>query len=113
MNHKIKSKIWIETNGEVFIGEGRVKLLKAIAQTGSLSKAAKSLNMSYKKAWTLIDVMNNRSKEPIVTTSIGGRGGGGATLTEYGTKLINIFDSINKNCWEFLEEQLQSHLGEK
>ncbi len=49
MTYKIKSKIWIESDGKILLGEGRVQLLKAIKETGSLSKAAKKLNMSYKK----------------------------------------------------------------
>ena len=51
MAYQIKSKIWIESNGKILLGEGRVQLLKAIKETGSLSKAAKKLKMSYKKAW--------------------------------------------------------------
>ena len=50
MEYKIKSRIWIEVDGEILLGEGRVSLLKAIEKTGSLSKASKSLGMSYKKA---------------------------------------------------------------
>ena len=76
MSYKIKSRIWIETNGEILLGEGRVALLKAIHETGSLSKAAKSLNMSYKKAWSLIDAVNKRAEQPVTSPRIGGKGGG-------------------------------------
>ena len=86
MNYKIKSRIWIEADDNVLLGEGRVRLLKAIDETGSLSKAAKSMQMSYKKAWTLIDAVNKSSIKPVTITSIGGKGGGGAVLTEYGKK---------------------------
>ena len=108
MSLKIKSRIWVEVEGQVMLGEGRVRLLKAIADTGSLSKAAKELNMSYKKAWRLIDTVNKNAKYPVVHTSIGGQGGGGATLTAYGEKLIVAFDEINKNCWTFLDKQVAS-----
>ncbi|MFL1011460.1 winged helix-turn-helix domain-containing protein [Flavisericum labens] len=107
MNYKIKSRIWIEANGHVLLGEGRVQLLKAIEETGSLSKAAKSLNLSYKKAWQLLDSVNKSAKEPVTINSIGGKGGGGAELTEYGQSLITAFDDINKNCWAFLDKQLE------
>lgn len=106
MDYKIKSRIWIEANGHILLGEGRVSLLKAIAKTGSLTKAAKSLGMSYKKAWSLIDAINKRAKKPVISTSIGGKGGGGAILTSYGESLINTFDVINQNCWAFLDEQI-------
>ena len=110
MGYKIKSRIWIESDGNTLLGEGRVHLLKAIDETGSLSKAAKSLNMSYKKAWNLIDAVNSNAKEPVITTSIGGKGGGGAVLTPYGKHLITLFETINKNCWAFLETQINENL---
>ena len=107
MGYKIKSRIWIESENNVLLGEGRVHLLKAIKETGSLSKAAKSLNISYKKAWQLLDSVNKSAKKPVTINSIGGKGGGGAELTKYGISLINAFDEINKNCWAFLDEQLE------
>ncbi|WP_103069452.1 winged helix-turn-helix domain-containing protein [Aquimarina sediminis] len=107
MDYKIKSRIWIESEHGMFLGEGRVKLLKAIAQTGSLSKAASSLEMSYKKAWNLLDSMNKATKEPLVVTTTGGKGGGGANLTVYGEKVIQTFDTINQKCWEFLDKELK------
>ncbi|WP_025743875.1 winged helix-turn-helix domain-containing protein [Aquimarina pacifica] len=107
MDYKIKSRIWIESEHGVFLGEGRVKLLKAIAQTGSLSKAASTLEMSYKKAWNLLDSMNKTAKEPLVITATGGKGGGGADITDYGQKVIQTFDTINQKCWEFLDHELQ------
>ncbi|WP_412987714.1 winged helix-turn-helix domain-containing protein [Pontimicrobium sp. IMCC45349] len=107
MDYKIKSRIWIESGEHVFLGEGRVRLLKAIAETGSLSKAAKELKMSYKKAWTLLNAINTSAKKPVVVTSIGGKNGGGAELTKYGENLIAVFDTINKECWTFLDTQLK------
>lgn len=106
MSYKIRSRIWIESDDNVLLGEGRVHLLKAIEETGSLSKAAKSINLSYKKAWDLIDSVNKSAKKPVIITSTGGKGGGGAELTEYGKSLILAFDDINKKCWVFLDEQL-------
>ncbi len=110
MKYKIKSRIWIEADGNILLGEGRVALLKAIAETGSLSKAAKSLGMSYKKAWSLIDAVNKRAEKPVINTIIGGKGGGGAKLTDYGKQLVNAFDTINENCWSFLDEQISKQL---
>jgi molybdate transport system regulatory protein len=107
MDYRIKSRIWIEADGDTLLGEGRVSLLKAIESTGSLSKAAKSLKMSYKKAWSLIDAVNKRAEHPVIVMSTGGKGGGGATLTPYGKSLINTFETINKNCWTFLDEQIK------
>lgn len=107
MDYKIKSRIWIESENNVLLGEGRVQLLKAINETGSLSKAAKSINISYKKAWGLLDSINKSAKKPVTINSVGGKGGGGAALTDYGKALILVFEDINKNCWEFLDKQLE------
>ncbi|WP_298238120.1 LysR family transcriptional regulator [uncultured Algibacter sp.] len=106
MSYKIKSRIWIESEDNVLLGEGRVHLLKAINKTGSLSKAAKSLNISYKKAWQLLDSVNKSAKKPVTINSIGGKGGGGAELTDYGKSLVQAFDEINRNCWAFLDKEL-------
>lgn len=106
MEYKIKSRIWIEADGEILLGEGRVSLLKAIEETGSLSKAAKALGMSYKKAWSLIDAVNSRAKAPVCNTKIGGKQGGGTQITAYGKSLIETYESINNNCWEFLDKQI-------
>ena len=108
MDYKIKSRIWIEADGNILLGEGRVNLLKAIDEEGSLTKAAKSLGMSYKKAWSLIDAVNKRSEKPVTTSSIRGKGGGGAQLTAYGKSLVEAFETINENCWEFLDEQIKN-----
>ncbi len=107
MNYSIKSRIWIESNGKVLLGHGRIELLKAIDQYGSLSKAAKALQLSYKKAWQLVDAVNKSAKQPVTINSIGGKNGGGMQLTDYGKNLIKIFETINENCWAFLDEQLK------
>ncbi|MDX1365760.1 MAG: LysR family transcriptional regulator [Arenibacter latericius] len=106
--YKIKSRIWIEAGDNVFLGEGRVKLLKAIDEEGSLSKAAKSLGMSYKKAWTLVDAVNKSAKKKVVVKTVGGAKGGGTKITPYGKKLMEAFENINKNCWAFLDQQLKA-----
>ena len=106
--YSIKSRIWIEGQDGVFLGEGRVKLLKAIIEEGSLSKAALSINMSYKKAWKLIDSMNQNSEEPVVTKITGGSNGGGTFVTDYGKQMIKIFDDVNQRCKDFLDSELKS-----
>ncbi|MFC6266738.1 winged helix-turn-helix domain-containing protein [Frigoriflavimonas asaccharolytica] len=106
---KIKSKIWIETENGILLSEGRVQLLKKIDEMGSLNKASKALNISYQKAWRLIDEVSKTTKKPLIETKIGGAKGGGTILTPYGKSLITIFETINKDCWKFLDEQLKKH----
>lgn len=102
---KIKSRIWIETDQGMFLGNGRVQLLKAIIETGSLTKAAKSLKMSYKKAWNLVDSVNKNAAQEVVKTSTGGKEGGGAIVTDYGKTLIQKFEELNEQTIAFLNEK--------
>ena len=69
----MKSKIWIEVGERVLLGKGRVCSLSAIRETGSRSKAARYMPMSYKKAGLPIRVVNKSGKKPVVTTHIGGK----------------------------------------
>ena len=103
----IKSRIWIEQEGEVFLGFGRVELLKKIEETNSISSAAKAMQMSYKKAWKLINTMNCTSKLPLVITNAGGKDGGGTTLTDYGKETIIQFETLNAACENFLNDQFK------
>lgn len=108
MRYKIKSKIWIEVDGNIFLGEGRIALLKSIKITKSLSKSAKELGMSYKKAWNLIDTVNKNALQPMVSKSTGGKGG--TKLTFYEKKMIDAFETIHKNCWKYLDKQEEKYL---
>lgn len=103
--YKIKSRIWIESDDGMFLGNGRVKLLKAIDETGSLSKAAKAIGMSYKKAWNLIDSVNKHAQQIVVEKSTGGKDGGGTKVTEYGKELIAQFDALNAETISFINRQ--------
>ena len=101
--YKVKSRIWIENDQGMFLGNGRVRLLKAILETGSLSAAAKELGMSYKKAWNLIDSVNKNAAQEVVHKSVGGKAGGGAVVTEYGKSLIEKFEKLNQDTIAFLK----------
>ncbi|AWG23521.1 molybdenum transporter [Flavobacterium faecale] len=99
----------METDDGMVISEGRVKLLKLIAETGSLNKAAKAMELSYQKAWKLVDVSNKSAKHPLIETQVGGNKGGGTVLTPYGKSLIDAFEKINANCWEFLDTEFKKY----
>jgi molybdate transport system regulatory protein len=76
------------------IGPGKIALLEHIEASGSLSKAARELGMSYRRAWLLLDDLNHALGEPVSTASVGGAGGGGARLTEYGRRLIAAYRDV-------------------
>ncbi len=85
-------RLWVDVGGASFLGRGRIELLKRIDRDGSISAAARSLNMSYRTAWKHIESMNRITSSPLVTTEIGGSHGGGSRLSPLGKRLIEIFE---------------------
>ena len=105
---KVKSRIWIEKDNVPFLGNGRIQLLKEVDKTHSMNAAAKSLNMSYKKAWRLLNEINSSAKEPVLEKQIGGKDGGGTHITPYGKRLIERFEKLNEACIGFLEKEFKN-----
>lgn len=103
--YKIRSRIWICGDNGTFLGEGRVHLLKKIDEHGSIAKAAKDLNMSYKKAWKLVQSMNAFAEEPLVERTTGGKDGGGSKLSLKGKNSIIEFEKMMQEIAGFTEEK--------
>ncbi|KAF1023807.1 MAG: Molybdenum-pterin-binding protein MopA [Paracidovorax wautersii] len=82
----------------IAIGPGKVALLEAVAETGSISAAARQFGMSYRRAWLLIDEMNKALVEPVVATATGGAHGGGARLTDTGRKVITHYRAVESTA---------------
>ena len=80
------------------IGPGKVALLEAIARTGSITAAAKSLEMSYRRAWMLVDETNRCLIGPAVETATGGRQGGGTSLTQIGSEFVSRYRALEKEA---------------
>jgi molybdate transport system regulatory protein len=76
------------------VGPGKIRLLEAIRDTGSISKAGIALGMSYRRAWLLVDDMNKCFSEPVIAAQVGGSHGGGAALTPFGNRLIDQYRAI-------------------
>jgi molybdate transport system regulatory protein len=76
------------------IGPGKAALLESIRDTGSISAAAREMGMSYKRAWLLLDSMNQAFTELVVRAAPGGAGGGGATLTAFGVEVLERYNRI-------------------
>jgi molybdate transport system regulatory protein len=76
------------------LGPGKIRLLEAIAKTGSISQAGRTLGMSYRRAWLLVDDMNSCFREPVIEAQPGGAHGGGAVLTAFGQKLVERYRAI-------------------
>ena len=94
--------VWLTVGDENLGGHGRMGLLRAIAEHGSITQAAKAFGMSYKAAWDAIDHMNTLAGEPLVERSTGGRGGGSTRLTERGLRLVERFAHIHAAHRRFL-----------
>jgi molybdate transport system regulatory protein len=90
----------------VAIGPGKADLLAAVASTGSISAAGRSMGMSYKKAWYLLDTMNRCFREPLVEASRGGRGHGGARLTPLGIEVLARYRAIEVRAAKTFAKEL-------
>ncbi len=103
-NIRVAGTIWIERadGSERFLGKGRIQLLELIIEQGSISKAAQAMNMSYKRAWDLITSMNTQAAKPLVVTQVGGKQGGGASVTDEGVRAINEYKALQQRFQEFM-----------
>lgn len=99
---ELDGKVWLKQEGKNFLGSGKARLLELIDKTGSISKAAKELGMSYKAAWDSVDSMNNLSSEPIIERVTGGKDGGGSKLTPKGKEMLTVFRALEDKYAQFL-----------
>jgi molybdate transport system regulatory protein len=86
----------------------RIALLQHIAEQGSITRAAKSAGLSYKAAWDAIDELNNLAQKPLVERSVGGRGGGGARLSEEGERVLRLYQRLQALQAQLLENPEES-----
>ncbi len=84
----------VTRRGEIALGPGKIDLLAAILEAGSLSKAAKQLDMSYMRAWLLVRTMNACFCEPLVYAQRGGKDGGGAQVTAMGRRVLELYNEM-------------------
>lgn len=88
------------------MGPGKAALLEKIAATGSISKAARSMGMSYRRAWLLVEAMNSSFSEPLVEAARGGSGGGGAHITPMGEEALRQYREMEAEATDLLSERL-------
>jgi molybdate transport system regulatory protein len=103
--YEVRGRIWLDGKDGTFLGHGRVVLMERIRELGSITKAAKSMGMSYRHAWRLVDSMNRQSPRPFVVTATGGKNGGGAVVTEDGERAIRLFWKFDEEFREFLRSK--------
>ncbi len=103
--YTVRVRVWIDEERGPYLGIGRVILLEKIKETGSITNAAKSIKMSYRQAWQLVEDMNKRANEPLVEKILGGRKGSGAVLTKAGEEAINKFYKLEKEIQSFVSKK--------
>ncbi|WP_229427826.1 winged helix-turn-helix domain-containing protein [Methylomonas albis] len=103
---RLKLTVRLLHNDEIAMGPGKAELLAAIQSTGSIAAAGKSMNMSYRRAWLLVDVMNRSFAGPVVHAAKGGRHGGGTTLTPLGLHVLDQYlkmaEAVNHTAQAYL-----------
>ena len=108
---RITGMLRIESEDERFFGPGRLQLLENIMATGSISQAAKRMQMSYKKAWDMVNSMNQHTTKPIVSTQTGGEKGGGTIVTDEGKQLIVAFKKLHEEFQMTFDEKMKVFLN--
>lgn len=100
---QVRGSLWIAVDGQPLGGHGRVALLRAVAEQGSITQAARAFGISYKGAWDAIDTMNQVSGLPVVERITGGRGGGSTCLTEHGRRLVERYEQLDAVHQRFVQ----------
>ncbi len=104
----VRLTVRIDFGSDRALGPGKIRLLETIGKTGSISKAGRALDMSYRRAWLLVDDLNHCFREPVVTTQPGGAQGGGAALTPFGREVIAKYRSIESRAAKAADAQLRA-----
>ena len=103
-----KPQIRIMFRKAIAMGPGKADLLRAIQETGSISAAARKMEMSYRRAWLLVDTMNQSFKSPVVETLTGGKTGGGAAVTELGKEVLARYSEMEKKATASVAKELRT-----
>ncbi len=96
------------SNHQIAMGPGKACLLEAIQLKGSISAAAASMGMSYKRAWDLVNIMNNSFNAPLVSTLIGGSKGGGAQVTAFGLQVLTQYREVELKANAVIKDEISA-----
>ena len=98
----------IDLDSEARIGPGKIQLLENIHKNGSISAAGRAMDMSYKRAWDLVDEINRICRQAAVERQTGGKNGGGAVLTAFGISLVTRYRKIERDAASAARKELQA-----
>ncbi len=105
---RVRTKVWLEVDGEPLIGAGRERLLLAIERGGSLNAAATELGISYRKAWAQLQQMEEHAPFALVERSKGGRGGGSTRLTAEAKELLERYARLKSGLNEMIDQKFEA-----
>ncbi|HAR96254.1 MAG TPA: molybdenum-binding protein [Deltaproteobacteria bacterium] len=103
-------RIWLDNKGKAF-GEGPYRLLKGVAETGSLYQAAARLRMSYRKAWNVLNDVEKRLGFTLLERKVGGPSGGGSTVTSRGQELVRHYECFRQEIDQQIRQTFHKHFG--
>jgi molybdate transport system regulatory protein len=102
--YRVNGRVWVEKDGELYLGWGRIVLLQRIEELGSIAAAATSMKLGYRNAWLWVDSMNRLAPTPLVEKRVGGEKGGYAHLTDEGRKAIRDYKELRQKFQEFVKQ---------
>ena len=102
--YSVRGRVWLEKDGELYMGGGREMLLERIDKLGSISAAARSMKLGYRNAWLWVEAANRLSPSPLVEKVTGGAGGGCARLTDEGRRAVEQYKRLRARFDEFVKE---------
>ena len=102
----------LDLASHVRLGPGKIRLLEEIARLGSISAAGRALKMSYRRAWLLVDELNSSFREPVVTTRLGGTGGGTASVTPLGTSVIRAYRTMETEAQRIVRRRFAALMAQ-
>lgn len=109
----LKFNFWLESNEEVVLSWWRIRLLQAVADTGSISAGARQMGVPYRIAWQKIHEMETRLGQSLVDTQVGGPAGGGAQLTPLAQQYLDQFSQLHAEAQSFLQARFQAIFGDE
>ncbi|HHY48782.1 MAG TPA: LysR family transcriptional regulator [Alphaproteobacteria bacterium] len=107
MTGPIRLNLRLTFPGGIPLSHGKAELMELIRETGSIRQAAARMDMSYRRAWLLVDELNHLFREPAIGTKQGGKSGGGAALTEFGEELLKRFRAMEARTMRTLARDLE------
>lgn len=102
--YRVRGRVWLEKDGELYMGWGRAMLLERIDKFGSIAAAARSMKLGYRNAWLWIEAANRLAPAPLVEKTAGGAGGGHARLTEEGRKAVSQYKELRAKFEDFIRQ---------